>query len=92
MTAISDFATKQGEFNDQMDAAIAAITTDVSNLDSEIATLQASIAAGSTALSPADQALLDGLNTRSQGIVAKLTALDALTPPATPAEPVPAAA
>lgn len=81
MSAISDFAAKQSAFNDQMDAAVTGLTGDVKSLNDQIAALQAS----SGAITPEDQALLDGIQTRSQGIADKLTALDALTPPVVPA-------
>lgn len=81
MSAISDFATKQNAFNDKMDAAISDITTEVAALNSEIASLQASAGA----ITPEDQALLDGLQARAQSISDKLSALDTLQPPAVPA-------
>ncbi len=81
MSVISDFAAKQAAFNDRMDTAIADLQGDVKTLNDEIAKLQAS----SGAISAEDQALLDGLQTRAQGITDKLEALDALTPPPPPA-------
>ncbi len=81
MSAISDFAAKQNAFNDRMDAAITDLQGDVKTLNDEIAALQASPGT----ITPADQALLDGLQTRASGIADKLDALDALTPPAPPA-------
>lgn len=81
MTAISDFAAKQTTFNDQMDTAVSGLTDDVKNLNDQIAELQASPGT----VTPEDQALLDGITARAQGIADKLTALDALTPPKVPA-------
>ncbi len=80
MSAISDFAAKQNAFNDRQDKAISGLTDDIKNLTDEIAKLQAS--AGQ--ITPEDQALLDGIQTRAQGISDKLDALDALTPPVAP--------
>ena len=74
MSAISDFAAKQNAFNDQMDTAVSGLTDDVKSLNDQIAELQAS--AGT--VTPEDQALLDGITTRAQGIADKLAALDAL--------------
>ena len=81
MSAISDFAAKQSAFNDQMDAAIVGLTTEVQTLNATIAKLQSTPGT----ITPEDQALLDGIQARSKGIADKLTALDALTPPAPPA-------
>ncbi len=81
MSKISDFATKQNAFNDQMDTAVSGLTADVKNLSDQIAALQAS--AGE--ITPEDQALLDGIQARTQTVADKLTALDALTPPVVPA-------
>ena|ERR1700675_4793144 len=80
LSAISEFATKQNAFNDTIDAAIAGLTEDVQNLNDQIASLQAS--AGT--ITPADQALLDGITARAQTVSDKLSALDALTPPKVP--------
>jgi hypothetical protein len=80
MSAISDFAAKVSAFNDQIDTAIAGLQGDVKNLTDQIAALQASTGT----ITAADQALLDGIQTRAQGIADKLTALDALTPPVAP--------
>jgi hypothetical protein len=81
MSAISDFATAQNAFNDQIDTAVTGLTGDVKNLNDQIAALQAS----NGAITPADQALLDGIQARAKTVADKLTALDALTPPVVPA-------
>lgn len=83
MSAISDFAAKQSAFNDQMDAAITAIAADVKSLDDQIAALQAS----SGAVTAEDQALLDGITAKSAELLAKVQAVDALTPPVVPPAP-----
>jgi len=80
MSAISEFATRQTAFNDRQDTAIAALQADVTNLNEQIAALQAS--AGT--ITAEDQALLDGIETRASAISDKLDALDALTPPKVP--------
>jgi len=81
MSAISDFATAQNAHNDQIDTAVTGLSDDVKNLASQITALQNS--AGT--ITAADQALLDGIEARTKAIADKLTALDALTPPAPPA-------
>lgn len=83
MSAITDFATAQGAFNDRMDAAVTDIQGDVDFLNDQIAAMQAS--AGT--LSAEDQATLDTLSLRSSAIADKLAALAAETPPAPPVEP-----
>lgn len=75
--AIADFAAKVSAHNDKIDAAVTGLTGDVAELNRQIAALQNS--AGT--LTPEDQALLDGIESRSQGVADKLDALDALTPP-----------
>jgi hypothetical protein len=80
MSAISDFATKQAAFNDRQDAAIAGLTSDIQNLEDQIAKLQST----QGAITPEDQALLDGIQARAATISDKLDALDALTPPVVP--------
>jgi uncharacterized FlgJ-related protein len=80
MSKISDFADKQNEFNNQMDASVADINADVKALQDQIVQLQNS--AGQ--ITPEDQALLDGLQARTDVMAQKLAALDALTPPVPP--------
>jgi chromosome segregation ATPase len=82
MSAISDFAIAQNEFNDQMDASIADLQGDIQSLNDEITKLKDSLGG----VTPEDQALLDALLARGQAIADKLAALDALTPPAVPDE------
>lgn len=79
-TPIADFAVKQNAFNDQQDAAIVDITTEIATLNSTIAALQASTGT----ITADDQALLDSIQTRAAAITAKLKALDTLTPPTPP--------
>lgn len=81
MSAISDFAAQMTTFQDQQDTAIANLQGDVKSLTDQIAALQASPGT----ITPADQALLDGIQTRASAVAAKLNALDALTPPVVPA-------
>ena len=80
MSAISDFATQLSAFQDRQDAAVAGLQGDVDNLTAQIAALQNSAGA----ITPADQALLDGIQARAKTVSDKLDALDALTPPVTP--------
>lgn len=81
MSAISDFAAKQNEFNDKIDTAVSGLTDDIKALSDLIKQLQES--AGT--ITPEDQALLDGIQARTGAIADKLTALDSLNPPAPPA-------
>ncbi len=83
MSAISDFAAKVTAFFDRQDTAITDLQGDVKNLNDQIAALQAS----QGTITPADQALLDGIQTRAQAVSDKLDALDALTPPVPPPAP-----
>src|SRR6266566_6605527 len=75
MSAISDFTTKLSAFFDRQDTAITDLQGDVKNLTDQIAALQASPGT----ITPADQALLDGITARASTISDKLDALDALT-------------
>lgn len=79
MSAISEFAARQAAFNVRQDAAIAGLVSDVQILKDEIARLNANPGPISTE----DQALLDSIEAQSLVIVAKLEALDKLTPPLT---------
>lgn len=83
MSAISQFADQMKAFNDRMDTAVADLQGDVKNLNDQIAALQNSTGT----ITPADQALLDGIQARAGAIADKLDALDALTPPVTPSAP-----
>lgn len=80
---IETFVTAQNAFQDQVDTAITGLTGDVKFLTDTIAALQAS--PGS--ITAADQSLLHALQARTKAAADKLTALDALTPPAPPATP-----
>lgn len=84
MSKISEFATKQNEYNDKIDNHIFGLTGDIQSLKDEIQKLKDSLG---DVISDEDKALLTGLETRSQIISAKLEALDALTPPAIPTDP-----
>jgi len=80
MSAISEFAAKQNEFNDRVDAAVTGLTGDIQTLNDKITELQNS----SGGITPEDQILLDDIEARSAVIATKLEALDALTPPKPP--------
>ena len=75
MSKISEFATSQNAFNDRLDAAVAGVSADIDGLKAEILKLQNT--AGS--ITPEDQALLDGIQARTDAIATKLEALDAAT-------------
>lgn len=80
MSAISDFSTAINAFFDRQDKAVTDLQGDVKSLTDQIAALQNS----SGAITPSNQALLDGIQTRASSISDKLDALDALTPPIAP--------
>lgn len=82
MSAVSEFATKQNAFNDQIDTAINGLVGDVSGLKDLIAQLQST----QGTITPEDQALLDQIQARTEQIASRLTDLDNQTPPAVPAE------
>jgi hypothetical protein len=81
MSAISDYAAKVTAFLDRQDTAITGVSGDVDFLVAEIKRLQET--AGQ--ITPEDQAILDGIQARAEAAATKLEALDALTPPPTPA-------
>lgn len=76
MSAISDFAAK-------VDANFTAIQAGITNLDAQIQSLDAALATAGS-LSPADQALLDGVVAQSAALATAAAA--PVTPPA-PATP-----
>lgn len=80
MSKISEFADKMKEHNDKVDVAVDGLAGDITELNRQIAELQAS--AGT--VTPADQALLDAIETRGKSMADKIEALDALTPPPPP--------
>lgn len=80
MSAISDFKAKMDAHNDAMDTAIAGLQGDIKNLNDQITALQNSPGT----ITPADQALLDGIEAKAKSIADQLGALDAITPPAPP--------
>lgn len=94
MSKIQDFATAQQAFNDQQSAAIDSIASSVTGLQGDIAALNQKITDlqnSPGAITPEDQALLDGLqaqggtiSTRIQSVASALSALDAQTPPTPP--------
>jgi predicted nucleic acid-binding Zn-ribbon protein len=81
MSAISDFAAKQQQFNSRMDTAVEGLTGDVAELNRKIQELQQTPGA----ITPEDQNLLDELQQRGELIAQKLEALDSMTPPPPPA-------
>lgn len=80
MSAISDFAAKQTQFNDRLTAAIQGVAADVAALNAKIEELQNT----QGSITPEDQALLDDLQTRGEALASALEAVDNLTPPAPP--------
>jgi hypothetical protein len=77
MTAISDFAAKQEEYNQKIEAAVSGLSEDIKFLSDKITEIQNSPGV----ISPTDQSLLDQLDARAQALVVKLEALNELTPP-----------
>lgn len=81
MSQISDFATKVNSAFDQLGTAVNGLVVDVKTLNDLITQLQGS----QGTITPEDQALLDGIQTRAQAIADKAKALDDQTaPPAVP--------
>lgn len=80
MSKISEFSASMATFFDRQDTALVELQGDVKNLTDQIAALQAS----GGAITPEDQALLDGIQTRAQAVSDRLDQLNALTPPVTP--------
>jgi len=80
MSAISDFAAKVNTAFASIGTSVDGLTQDIQTLNDKITALQNS----SGAITPEDQALLDGIQTQAQAVSDKLAALDALTaaPPA----------
>jgi hypothetical protein len=85
MSAISDFNAAITAFFDRQDAAITDLQGDVKNLSDQIVALQNT----QGVITAEDQALLDGIQARAKTVSDKLDALDALTPPVVPVNPVP---
>lgn len=81
MSAISDFASRQNAFNTRIDSAVEGIQTDVTSLREVIEKLQNTPGA----ITPEDQALLDTIERRAEGLTTKLEALNAMEPPVVPA-------
>lgn len=82
MSAVSQFNTKLNAFLDQQAEATQGLTEDVQFLKDELERINNS----GGPISAEDQASLDASLERVSGISAKLTALNALTPPKAPAE------
>lgn len=80
MSAITDFAAKQKEFNDRQAAALQGVADDVKTLNDKLTAIQNS--PGS--LSAEDQAALDEALARTEALTTKLEALDSETPPVPP--------
>jgi len=97
MSAISDFATKQKQFNDRQAAAIDGAVDSVQGIVSDIQTLNDKITElqnSTGGVTPEDQALIndletqgDALATKAEAVQAALATLDAQTPPVVPPAP-----
>ena len=79
MSAVSDFATVVNAAFAKVNTDLDAITAGIANLDALITAFQNSPGT----LSAADQAALDGIQTASQALVAKVDAV-VVTPPTPP--------
>lgn len=94
MSAISDFAAKQKEFNTRQAQAIDGAVTSLGGLTSDVAELNRKIEELQNSpggVTPEDQALIDDLQAQGEAVAAKaeslaaaLKALDEQTPPAAP--------
>ena len=80
MSAITDFAAKVNGYFDKQDAAVADIVTEMKDLNDQIAKLQGT----SGAITPEDQALLDGVQARAASVTDKVAALDTIVKPVVP--------
>lgn len=80
MATLSEFIQAQTDYNAKIDASLADLAGDVSNLTATIEKLKAS--AGQ--LSAEDQASLDALTEHAKTVTDKLDALNQLTPPEVP--------
>lgn len=79
--SIKAFAAAMAAFQTRVDTAIGDLQDDVKNLNDQISALQNSTGQ----ISPEDQATLDGIQASAGAVADKLDALDALTPPVSPA-------
>ena len=80
MANLNDFVTQQTAFNASLNTALTDIGSDIQTLNEMIAAL----VAAQGALSPEQQAALDALVAEGGVLAAKADALNALTPPAVP--------
>jgi hypothetical protein len=80
MSAVSEYAAAQKAFNAQLHEALDGIHADVEALKAKIDQLQNNPGP----ISPADQALLDELQSEAAALVARTRAVDDLTPPEIP--------
>lgn len=79
MTAISDFAAQQREFNSRIATGIGNIKVDLVDLLAKVAELQ-----GRDTLSPEDKELLTAIAGEGQALTERVEALDAENPPSVP--------
>jgi hypothetical protein len=82
MSTIKDYATRQNERLDKIDASLTGITDDVKVMQEMIENLQNNPGP----ISPEDQQLLDALEARGDALAAKLADLDAAHPAPTPGD------
>ena len=89
MSAITDFAAKTQTQFDDITASLANIVADEANLAKQITDLQAQLAAGSSTLTPADQAALDTVVANATALASKTADIAAAVPdlPAPPPAP-----
>ena len=80
MSAISEFAAKQSQFNARLSAAIDGVAADVGALNAKIEELQNTPGT----ISEEDQTLLDELQVQGEALAFNLERVDSLTPPKPP--------
>ncbi len=78
--AIAAFAAAQTEYQNTIDTAVDGLSTDIAALLAKIEELQNT----PPVLDPADQALLDDIQSKSKAVAEKIKALDEQNPPTVP--------
>lgn len=80
MSAISDYAAKQKEYNDRISTGLGNIAGDIAEIKRKLEEMQNNPGP----ISAEDQALLDGLLADAERMASRVTEIDDMTPPAVP--------